>query len=108
MSMLPAIFTRQVYTADLAISENRPYSRYTGYQATAEEETMSMQRIESGPRMSQAVIHNKTVYLAGQVAKTREARASRCRRTKYWPAIDRLLAQANTDKSALVERRRSG
>ncbi len=29
---------------------------------------MSVQRIQAGPRMSQAVIHNKTVYLAGQVA----------------------------------------
>jgi len=29
---------------------------------------MSIQRIQSGPRMSQAVVHGKTVYLAGQVA----------------------------------------
>ena len=29
---------------------------------------MSIQRIQSGPRMSQAVIHGKTVYLAGHVA----------------------------------------
>jgi ABC-type multidrug transport system fused ATPase/permease subunit len=47
---------------------------------------MSVQRIESGPRMSQAVIHNKTVYLAGQVAENREARASRRRRRKSCPA----------------------
>ena len=32
-------------------------------------ETMPVERIGSGPRMSQAIIHNKTVYLAGQVAK---------------------------------------
>jgi len=29
---------------------------------------MTITRIQTGPRMSQAVIHNKTVYLAGQVA----------------------------------------
>jgi enamine deaminase RidA (YjgF/YER057c/UK114 family) len=29
---------------------------------------MTIKRIQTGPRMSQAVIHNKTVYLAGQGA----------------------------------------
>ena len=29
---------------------------------------MSIRRIDVGPRMSQAVVHGKTVYLAGQVA----------------------------------------
>ncbi|MGO4831778.1 RidA family protein, partial [Rhizobiaceae sp. 2RAB30] len=28
---------------------------------------MTIRRIEAGPRMSQAVIHGNTVYLAGQV-----------------------------------------
>jgi len=49
--------------------------------------------------LSQAVIHNKTVYVAGQVAsgatvaiQTREILAS----------IDALLAEANTDKSRLL------
>ena len=27
-----------------------------------------IRRLESGPRMSQAVVHGNTVYLAGQVA----------------------------------------
>ena len=60
---------------------------------------MSIERIEPGPRMSQAVIHNKTVYLAGQVAggasvaiQTREILAT----------IDALLKEANTDKSRLL------
>ena len=30
---------------------------------------MTIKRFETGPRMSQAVVHNGTVYLAGQVAK---------------------------------------
>ncbi len=29
---------------------------------------MSIQRIQPGPRMSKAVVHGDTVYLAGQVA----------------------------------------
>jgi enamine deaminase RidA (YjgF/YER057c/UK114 family) len=60
---------------------------------------MKIERIKTGPRMSQAVIHNKTVYLAGQVAagatvaiQTREILAT----------IDALLAEANTDKSRLL------
>ena len=60
---------------------------------------MTIKRIDTGPRMSQAVIHNKTVYLAGQVAggatvaiQTREILA----------AIDALLAEAGTDKSRLL------
>ena len=60
---------------------------------------MSIKRIQTGPRMSQAVIHNKTVYLAGQVGtgatvaiQTRDILAS----------IDALLAEAGTDKSRLL------
>ena len=50
---------------------------------------MTIERIQTGPRMSQAVIHNKTVYLAIQ---TREILA----------AIDALLKEAKTDKSRLL------
>src|SRR5277367_126395 len=60
---------------------------------------MTIKRIQTGPRMSQAVIHNKTVYLAGQVAagpsvavQTREILAT----------IDALLAEAKTDQSRLL------
>ena len=60
---------------------------------------MKIERIKTGPRMSQAVIYNNTVYLAGQVAagatvaiQTREILA----------AIDGLLAEAKTDKSRLL------
>jgi enamine deaminase RidA (YjgF/YER057c/UK114 family) len=49
--------------------------------------------------MSQAVIHNKTVYLAGQVA----AGASVAVQTREILAgIDALLAEAGTDKSRLL------
>jgi enamine deaminase RidA (YjgF/YER057c/UK114 family) len=60
---------------------------------------MTITRIQSGPRMSQAVIHNKTVYLAGQVA----AGASVAIQTReILAAIDALLADAGTDKSRLL------
>jgi enamine deaminase RidA (YjgF/YER057c/UK114 family) len=80
--------------------DNRSYSRYTlKHNCNRNGVTMTIKRIQIGPRMSQAVIHNKTVYLAGQVApgasvaiQTREILA----------AIDALLAQANTDKSRLL------
>ncbi len=52
---------------------------------------MSIQGIQSGPRMSQAVVFNKTVYLAGQVADG----PSVTLQTKAIVAdIDRSLAQA--------------
>ena len=60
---------------------------------------MTIKRIQPGPRMSQAVIHNKTVYLAGQVASgatvTAQTRA-------ILAGIDALLAEAGTDKSRLL------
>ena len=30
---------------------------------------MTIQRFHVGPRMSEAVVHNQTIYLAGQVAE---------------------------------------
>ena len=42
-----------------------------------QEETMSIKRMDSGPRMSQAVVHAGVVYLAGQVAQARARRLGR-------------------------------
>ena len=36
---------------------------------------MTIQRFDTGPRMSQVVVHGDTVYLAGVVAKRRPAKA---------------------------------
>lgn len=60
---------------------------------------MTIQRIQTGPRMSQAVIHNKTVYLAGQVA---EGATVAIQTREILGCIDALLAEANTDKSRLL------
>ena len=58
-------------------------------------------RIKSGPRMSQAVIHGNTVYLAGQVASDRSADVAGQTR-EILAAIDGLLAEAGTDKTNLL------
>ncbi|MEM9442977.1 MAG: RidA family protein [Pseudomonadota bacterium] len=63
---------------------------------------MSIKRIDIGPRMSQAVVHGDTVYTAGQVAQNAPG-ASVTEQTKdILAAIDRLLAEAGTDKSKLL------
>jgi enamine deaminase RidA (YjgF/YER057c/UK114 family) len=61
----------------------------------------SITRIETGPRMSKAVIHGDTVYLAGIVAN--DPKGDITAQTKDVLAeIDRLLALAGTDKSKLL------
>lgn len=60
---------------------------------------MSIKRLRSGPRMSQAVVHGNTVYLAGQVA-TGDGYAAQTH--AILAQIDQLLAEAGTDKSKLL------
>jgi len=59
---------------------------------------MTIERIKVGPRMSQAVIHGDTVYLAGQVADDPNADVADQTR-QILAKIDALLAEAGTDKS---------
>jgi len=66
-----------------------------------ERKTMTIERIKVGPRMSQAVIHGATVYLAGQVADDPNADVSDQTR-QILAKIDGLLAEAGTDKSKLL------
>ena len=58
-------------------------------------------RMKAGPRMSQAVIHGNTVYLAGQVASNRSADTAGQTR-EILATIDSLLAEAGTDKTRLL------
>ena len=63
---------------------------------------MSIERIKPGKRMSQAVAHGGTVYLAGQVADA-AAGASVAEQTREILAkIEALLAEAGTDKTRLL------
>ncbi|MBX3576302.1 MAG: RidA family protein [Rhizobiaceae bacterium] len=61
---------------------------------------MTIRRIEAGPRMSQAVIHGNTVYLAGQVGDG----ATVAEQTKdILATVDRLLAEAGSAKSKILQ-----
>ncbi len=61
---------------------------------------MSIQRIEPGARMSAAVVHGNTVYLAGQVGEgATVAEQSRVALAE----VDRLLALAGSDKSKILQ-----
>lgn len=63
---------------------------------------MSIKRIEPGPRMSQAVVHGNTVYLAGQVAMNAKGKSVTEQTKDILAAIDRHLAAAGSDKSRLL------
>jgi enamine deaminase RidA (YjgF/YER057c/UK114 family) len=63
---------------------------------------MSIQRIEVGARMSQAVVNNGVVYLAGQVAVDAPGKSVREQTTNILSRIDALLAAAGTDKTKLL------
>lgn len=62
---------------------------------------MSIRRIEVGPRMSQAVVHGKTVYLAGQVAADNKA-DTKGQTEQILSQIDKLLKEAGTDKTRIL------
>lgn len=60
-----------------------------------------VQRIDAGPRMSEASIHDGIVYLAGQVAE--DAKADITEQTReVLASIDALLAQTGSDKSKIL------
>lgn len=62
---------------------------------------MSIQRFDTGPRMSQAVVHGNTVYLAGVVPDDGNQDMAG-QTTSVLAKIDALLAKAGTDKSKLL------
>jgi enamine deaminase RidA (YjgF/YER057c/UK114 family) len=63
---------------------------------------MSIQRIAVGPRMSKAVVHGDTVYLAGQVADKAAGKSVAEQTAEILGIIDGLLAEAGSDKSKLL------
>jgi len=62
---------------------------------------MSIKRHQVGPRMSQAVEHGSTVYLAGQVAAD-AAPTVAAQTEQILRQIETLLAAAGSDKSKLL------
>ena len=63
---------------------------------------MSTKRLHVGRRMSQAVIHDGMVYLAGQVAQNAAGKSVGEQTTDIVQLIDDLLEQAGTDKTRLL------
>ena len=63
---------------------------------------MSIQRFETGPRMSQVVVHGNTVYLAGVVASNAKGESVTKQTQDVLSIIDGHLAKAGTDKSKLL------
>ena len=63
---------------------------------------MSIQRFETGPRMSQVVVHGNTVYLAGVVANKAKGESVKSQTEEILSIIDGHLAKAGTDKSKLL------
>jgi enamine deaminase RidA (YjgF/YER057c/UK114 family) len=62
---------------------------------------MAIERKKVGPRLSQAVVHGDTVYLAGIVADHPIPDAA-AQTGQILDQIDKLLAECGTDKSKLL------
>ncbi|MFC5694397.1 RidA family protein [Pseudomonas sp. GCM10022186] len=62
---------------------------------------MQIQRLRTETRYSEIVIHNGTVYLAGQLDEKHSAGVGQQTRETL-AAIDAMLAEAGTDKSRIL------
>ena len=63
---------------------------------------MTITRLQAGPRMSQAVIHGSTIYLAGQVADQAKGKSVGEQTKEILAKIDGLLAEAGSDKTRIL------
>jgi enamine deaminase RidA (YjgF/YER057c/UK114 family) len=63
---------------------------------------MSIQRFDTGPRMSQVVVHGDTVFLAGIVASNAGGQSVTRQTQDILSIIDGHLAKAGSDKSKLL------
>ena len=63
---------------------------------------MKIERHETGPRMSKAVTHGGTVYLAGIVADSPKGKSVAEQTKNILSQIDGFLALAGTDKTKLL------
>jgi enamine deaminase RidA (YjgF/YER057c/UK114 family) len=70
--------------------------------ATFLEKNMTIQRFETGPRMSQVVVHGDTIYLAGIVANTTAGESVTKQTQEVLSIIDSHLAKAGSNKSKLL------
>lgn len=64
---------------------------------------MNIQRLHPGPRMSEAAIHNSTVYLAGQVADQAPDADITGQAREVFGHVERLLKEAGSDKDRILQ-----
>jgi enamine deaminase RidA (YjgF/YER057c/UK114 family) len=62
----------------------------------------AIERLHVGPRLSEASIFNHVVYLAGQVPEKTAGGGIREQVAEVLAAVDRLLAEAGTDKTRIL------
>jgi enamine deaminase RidA (YjgF/YER057c/UK114 family) len=62
---------------------------------------MPIKRLHVGPRLSEIVVHEHTVYLAGQIAENTTADAEAQAR-EILASIDRLLGEVGSDKTKIL------
>ncbi len=62
---------------------------------------MSIKRLHTNSRMSQIVMHNNTVYLAGQVGEKGASVADQTRQTLA--SVERLLAEAGSSPQHILQ-----
>jgi enamine deaminase RidA (YjgF/YER057c/UK114 family) len=70
---------------------------------TMEDEHVSIQRIDTGARLSKVVVHGDTVYVAGLTADKTVGQSVAAQTQEILATIDALLAKAGTDKSKLLQ-----
>jgi len=63
---------------------------------------MSIERHETGPRMSKAVVHGNTVYLSGITAGAARGQSMTEQTKDVLAQIEGFLKRAGTDKSKLI------
>ncbi len=63
---------------------------------------MSIERMHSGKRMSQIVVHGDTVYLAGQVSENAAGGPAGDQMADILQKIEGLLAEAGSDKTKIL------
>jgi enamine deaminase RidA (YjgF/YER057c/UK114 family) len=63
---------------------------------------MAIERKQVGPRMSGAVVHGNTVYLAGQVAHKAAGKSVTEQTQEILASIDALLAECGTSKQNIL------
>jgi len=63
---------------------------------------MAIERHDVGPRMSKAVVHGNTVYLAGIVADNPKGKSVKDQTQDILRQIEGFLTKAGTDKSKLL------